>query len=303
MTTTKKPDMKDIGSSSTVWWTLQILNLILIVVIQIFLNWLLNEPYPATGIIIFLILYWFMVDNTNEKVSLKNGVMLLNKINKKKRAIFEGENRKLIWEEIEKTVDLTEDIDSPLLEESYPTLDGEIIAKASVSAKPDFSGNTEKERSFKMLRYIFYSKEKKKEMLESFSKARMKEFFREKTTDHAIKKSKESLQKDDFKDLCEQLSLKIVECYGKDADLNKAGQNARDARFKADALKEIKEALEKAGYSEDKALEYAPFMIEGMNVSRDIFDFNITGLGDHDPEIVKALIRLKGKPRTKNSKK
>lgn len=244
--------------------------------------------FPGTLLSLFIL--FISLKSIIGTVKMNECHVLLNYFTKKNRSVFEGFYWKLPWEKIQFIEDLEVTIDSDI-SETFTTTDGSMLVTISLMSKPDsgLDSKNENERSEKMATYVKFKKETKKGMQEARAKEVMREIFKTKTCVEAkALNHNDILKKSDFSHLENEVSIKVIECPVKDVDYNKEVQNARNAVAKAEALGDMKKALEKSGYTPEEAKAIAPLLDKDISLTKQIHDFNVNGLS-LSPKIIEAI--------------
>lgn len=261
-------------------------------IIQIFIYFLFEDIYLVAGIFAFLFVLLSSFNSLCVNVGMNTVYILMNAFSGKARAVFGGFHFKLPWENLQYQVDLEVGIHSDITE-TFPIKTGSMQATVSILSKPDFKkGKNEKERSELMITYVSFEAEAIKGMQEAVAKKILREKFASLTSEEAKdSKSDDLLKKDDFADLEKTLAIEIIKCAVKDVDYNDEELRAQNSIMKATALGKMKEALVKSGYSESEAKAIAPLLDKDINLTKQINDINVNGLG-MSPELIKGISKL-----------
>lgn len=288
MSQNKTVDVDKISLASNAKGGLIIFLLFIWVLTQTFIWVIFNSLYLLPGTILFLFSLLFLFKSICVSIGMNKSYILMNTFSKKSRAIFEGFHFKLPWENIQYKIDLEVVIHSDITE-TFPTQDGSMQVTASIMSKPDSEAVNEKSRSKQMLTYVKFEVPAIKGMQDAVAKKSMRERFANLPSEEVQKsKSDVLLNKGDFADLEETLSIKVIKCAIKDVDYNEETQRARNAVMKAESLGDMKKALVKSGYSEAEAKAIAPLLDKDINLKKQINDVNFNGLS-MPPELIKAI--------------
>ncbi len=268
---------------------------VIFIVIQIVIMIMFREIHFFPGVIVFLLILIPLFNLISKNVGMNKACILLNAFSKKQRAVFQGFNWKLPWENIEYEIDLESKIASER-KVTCPTADYSVIITASIMSKPDSGeGEPELERSRKMITHV----RNDEETIKGMQGDKAEEIIREKVNNLPAKDVKDAkantiLSENDFDELEKILAIKIIDCPVKDVDYNEETQKALNTVTKAEVLVRMVEALEKAGYTNNEAKALAPLLDKDINLKKQIFEANISGL-TMSPELITLISNLSNK--------
>jgi hypothetical protein len=269
-------------------------------VIQLMILLLFKSMHILPGTIVFLIVLAATLKSFTGNVKMNDCHVLLNYFSKKRRVVFEGLYWKLPWEEVEFIVNLEATIHTKV-RGTFPTTDGSMEIEAAIMSKPDSGiGESETERSRKMINYVRYTEDAIKNMQTTTTEKTIREKVKDKKCSDVKSFTQEQLlKKGDFDEVAKELSIVVIECPINDVDYNEEVQRARNAASKATAITEMVKTLINAGYEDKEARILAPLLDKDISLSKIVHDnnynvggeFNINGLS-FPPELVKALVAI-----------
>lgn len=236
-----------------------------------------DEVFTWGANVAFLIICAFLISTNyfSLQIRMNEAIILLDVFSKRSRALFQGFHFILPWEEIQYKVDLEAKISSDL-KEVFPTTDGSVEVEVTFISKPDSGeGESEYERSNKMINHVKFKNEAIKGMLESEVKKQLREYFSKLSSKEAKNsQSVDIFKKDSFIELENMLAIKIISIAIKNVSYNEEMQRALNSIMTAKTIAELKQVLIDGGYSSTQAEELAPLLNKDINLRKKIFDIN-----------------------------